>query len=244
MQNEATVFDDIVQRRRSMRIFSADAPMDEGAVQRSLQRALLAPNSSNMQVWEFYRVSDPEKLQVLAKYCMGQRAATTARELVLVVVRRDLWKKRADYMVEFNEQYYADKPELQHRLKRIKKYYRRLMPMYYFQDWFGIWGRMRQLIVFFASFRRPVVWQVRKQDLRVVCHKSAALAAQTFMLSMSAEGYDTCPMEGFDSRLVKRYMHLPRTAEINMIIACGPGTPEGLYNERIRVPEEDVLFTR
>ena len=90
MQNEATVFDDIVQRRRSMRIFSADAPMDEGAVQRSLQRALLAPNSSNMQVWEFYRVSDPEKLQVLAKYCMGQRAATTARELVLVVVRRDL----------------------------------------------------------------------------------------------------------------------------------------------------------
>ena len=75
-------------------------------------------------------------------------------------------------MVEFNEQYYADKPELQHRLKRIKKkYYRRLMPMYYFQDWFGIWGRMRQLIVFFASFRRPVVWQVRKQDLRVVCHK-------------------------------------------------------------------------
>ena len=35
-------------------------------------------------------------------------------------------------------------------------------------------------------------------------HKTCALAAQTFMLAMSNEGYDTCPMEGFDSRRVKK----------------------------------------
>lgn len=242
MNSTAEVFNEIVQRRRSMRIYDADAPFDRDAVKRSIERAVLAPNSSNMQLWEFYRIHDAEKIAAIARYSMKQKAATTARELVLVVVRRDLWKQRSQYMLQHYEAYYADKPDQSARLKRFRGYYGRLMPMYYFQDWLGIWGRIRQLIVLFASFRRPVVWQVRKQDLRVVCHKSAALAAQTFMLSMTAEGYDTCPMEGFDSMKVKRYLKLPRAAEINMIISCGPGTPQGLYNERIRVPNSEVIF--
>lgn len=234
-------FDALVRSRRSMRIYDQEQPFDGLAVQRSLERAVLAPNSSNMQLWEFYRVRDKEKLRVVAKYCMGQKAATTAREMVLVVVRRNLWKKHSRFMLQHYEQYYKEHPEQSHRLNRFKKYYGRMMPMYYFQDWFGLWGRVRQLIVLFASFSRPVVWQVRKQDLRVVCHKSAALAAQTFMLSMQAEGYSTCPMEGFDSKKAKRYLNLPKGSEINMIISCGPPTKEGIYNERIRVPNESVI---
>lgn len=242
MKESAEMFDAIVHRRRSMRIFDAEIPFERDAVLRSIQRAVLAPNSSNMQLWEFYRISKPEMIQQIAKYSMGQRAAKTARELVVIVVRRDKWRQRAKFVLDHNETYYADKPELQHRLHRIRNYYKRLMPMYYFQDWFGVWGWLRKLIVFFASFFRPVVWQVSKSDLRVVCHKSAALAAQTFMLSMTAEGYDTCPMEGFDSHKVKRYLQLPHASEINMIIACGPGTQKGIYSERIRVPEAEVIF--
>jgi nitroreductase len=75
-----------------------------------------------------------------------------------------------------------------------------------------------------------------------VVHKSAALAAQTFMLSMTAEGYDTCPMEGFDSKRIKRFLGLPRGAEINMVVSCGPGRPEGIYGARLRVPEREVVF--
>ena len=63
--------------------------------------------------------------------------------------------------------------------------------------------------------------EVTSSDLRVVVHKSAALAAQNFMLSMSSSGYDTCPMEGFDSVRVKKILNLPSSAEINMIIGCG-----------------------
>ncbi len=236
----AADFDALVRSRRSMRIYDAEAPFDRESVERSLERAMLAPNSSNMQ---FIRVSDKDKIDTLARYCMGQRAAATARELVLVVVRRDKWKERARFMLDHYEAYYADRPDEQHRLRRFRSYYGRMMTMYYFQDWFGLWGRVRQLIVWFASFRRPVVWQVRKQDLRVVAHKSAALAAMTFMLSMQAEGYATCPMEGFDSKKVKRYLGLPRSAEINMIISCGPGTERGVYNARIRVPAEELITT-
>jgi nitroreductase len=241
MTEDAQVFDRIVGERRSMRIFDEQQRMDGTAVHRSLQRALLAPNSSNMQLWEFYRVTDPVQLKQIARYCMNQSAARTAHELVLVVVRRDKWRERAKFNFEFHKKRFGNR-ELSSKERRKLNYYSRLMPLYYFQDWFGLWGMIRKLVVFVSSFWRPVVWAVSKSDLRLVCHKSAALAAQTFMLSMQAEGYATCPMEGFDLWKVRRYLKLPIAADISMIIACGPGTEKGIYHERIRLPEEEVIF--
>ena len=81
-----------------------------------------------------------------------------------------------------------------------------------------------------------------KADQRVMVHKSCALAAQTFMLSVTAEGYDTCPMEGFDRNRVHKFLNLPSGAEINMIVAVGKGMKEGIYGQRIRLPYEDVVF--
>ena len=87
---------------------------------------------------------------------------------------------------------------------------------------------------------RPIYREVLRKDMRVVAHKSAALAAQNFMLSMAAEGYDTCPMEGADTWRVKRVLGLPVGAEVNMIISCGIRLPEGLYGERFRIPFVEV----
>ena len=75
---------------------------------------------------------------------------------------------------------------------------------------------------------------------RITAHKSCALAAQTFMLSISAEGFHTCPMEGSDTWRVKKVLNLPRGAEINMIVSCGIRKPEGVYGERFRIPFEEV----
>ena len=71
--------------------------------------------------------------------------------------------------------------------------------------------------------------------MRVVVHKSAALAAQNFMLSMVAYGYDTCPMEGFDSLRVKKVLKLPSNTEINMILGCGIRSPKGIYLSLIHI---------
>jgi nitroreductase len=87
---------------------------------------------------------------------------------------------------------------------------------------------------------RPIFYQVSEGDMRVVVHKTCALAAQTFMLAMAHEGYDTCPMEGFDSRRVKRLLKLPYGAEINMIISCGIREENGIWGDRMRVPFEEV----
>ena len=82
--------------------------------------------------------------------------------------------------------------------------------------------------------------EVRASDMRIVAHKSAALAAENFMLSMAAIGYDTCPMEGHDSVLVKKALDLPAGAEINMVIGCGIREPHGVYGPRFRVPFSTV----
>ncbi len=76
--------------------------------------------------------------------------------------------------------------------------------------------------------------------MRVVVHKTCALAAQTFMLAMANEHYDTCPMEGFDSRRVKSILKLPQGAEINMVIACGIRDEQGVWGDRMRLPFNEI----
>ena len=57
----------VVESRRSVRKF-ADEPIPDEVVRRCLELALLAPTSSNLQAWEFYRVVDPEKKRLLAGF--------------------------------------------------------------------------------------------------------------------------------------------------------------------------------
>ena len=73
-----------------------------------------------------------------------------------------------------------------------------------------------------------------------MAHKSAGLAAQNFMISMAAIGYDTCPMEGSDTLRVKNVLNLPRGAEITMVIGCGIRDEKGIYGPRFRVPFEEI----
>lgn len=241
MKEEAKVFNDIVDERRAIRRYDDTVEMPSGVVERSLKRATLAPSSSNMQLYEFYRITKKEDLKILAEYCMGQGTATSAHEMVVVVVRLDLYKERAKHNRENLSKLWKGKNE--RRYKRINNYYGKLMPAFYFTDPFGLVGWLKKLIVTVVGFSRPVVREVRKKDMHVTGHKSAALAAQTFMLSITSEGYGTCPMEGADSKRIKRWLKLPRRAEINMVISAGPPKyPEALYNDRLRVPLDEVIF--
>lgn len=234
-------FDKIIQKRRSVRIYDETAPFDESVIKRGLERAVLSPNSSNMQLWEFYWVKSKEVHDVLSHACMGQSAAKTAKQLVVFVTRQDKWKERVKWNIANLEKQFERK-ELTSRDKRAFDYYRKLMPLVYRYDPFGLNTLLRTIIVFFMGFNKPFLRIRNNGDQRVMTHKSCALAAQTFMLSLASDGYDTCPMEGFDADLVKKALHLPALAEITMIVACGIGKPEGIYSERLRVPNEEVIF--
>lgn len=240
MRKEAQYFDDIVQARRSIRIYDDKATFDETAVDRSLERALLSPNSSNLQLWEFYRVKSKAKKNELAKYCLGQNAAKTANELIVFVTRKDKWKERARFVLAEAKKEFPATLSKKHKL--IIEYYDKLIPTLYFSDPVDIAGSFKKIASVVSGTFQPIPREVTATDMRIVVHKSVALAAQTFMLSMKAEGYDTCPMEGFDSVRVKKFLNLPRGAEICMIVSVGTAKPEGVYGKRVRIPKEQVIF--
>ena len=231
-----------IQYRRSVRVFKNEA-LDDEKVKECIRLATLAPTSSNMQLWEFYQITTPEVLEKLTQASFNQNAAKTARQMVVVVARKDLWRKRVQSNVSFLKSQYGEKPPADYskREKFALNYYQKIVPTLYF-DFIGILGALKFLVFQIIGIFKPIYRQARRSDMRIVAQKSAALAAQNFMISMAAINYDTCPMEGFDSLRVKKILNLPSAAEINMIIGCGIREESGVYGERFRVPFEEVYF--
>lgn len=233
-------FQDIVEFRRSNRAFDPAVSVPDDVIQKSLERAVLSPNSSNMQLWEFHWIQTKPELEKYIPLCLDQRAAKTAQHMVVFVCRRDLWKKRANWNLEKIKETIVGEPnKLQ---KASLNYYGKIMPLIYSNDLFGVMTFIRKSISFFMGLRKPFYRSGGLASQRIVVHKSCALAAQTFMLSIAAEGYHTCPMEGFDEKRVRKALNLPRKADINMIIAVGKGTEDGIWGPRFRVPNEEVIF--
>jgi len=243
LTNEKTV-SDAIEYRRSVRVYKKES-IDEQKVQECIRLATLAATSSNMQLWEFYHVVSPEVLEKLTTASFLQVAAKTAQQMVVVVARKDLWQKRALSNIDFLKKQYGNKPESEYtkREKFAMNYYNKIVPGIY-TDLLGILGMAKFIAFKIIGVFRPIYREVRQSDMRIVAHKSAALAAQNFMISMAAINYDTCPMEGFDSQMVKKALHLPSSSEINMIIACGIRDENGIFAERFRVPFEEVYFKK
>lgn len=230
-----------INYRRSVRVYKQE-PIPQEDVRECLELAVKAPTSSNLQLWEFHHITDKELLSKLSKACFNQNAARTADQLVVVLARKDLWNSRRKANLKFLDEAFGA-GELSEKASKRKKvamtYYGKLIPLTYF-DILGLFGWIKYLVYWVIGLFRPIYRQARNSDMRIVAHKSAGLAAQTFMLAMSAKGYDTCPMEGSDTWRVKKILGLPVLAEVNMIIACGLRAENGVYGPRFRIPFEEV----
>ncbi|MFJ1351844.1 nitroreductase family protein [Capnocytophaga canimorsus] len=233
---------EILNYRRAVRLYDETQPIETEKVRECLELAQLAPTSSNMQLWEAYHVTDKSVLTKLTEACLSQSAAKTAQQMVVFVARQDLYKERAKAILEFEKGNVQRNSPLERQAKRIKDretYYGKLMPFLY-RRCFGLLGWVRKIMVLSIGLFRPIVRQVSEAEVRTVVHKSCALAVQTFMIAMAEKQYDTCPLEGFDSKLVKKALKLPPDTEINMIITCGIRKEGGIWGERFRVPFEEI----
>jgi nitroreductase len=228
VNHERTV-SEAIEYRRSVRVFKKD-PIDEQKVKEYIHLSTLAATSSNMQLWEFYHIVTPNILQEIATASFDQSAAKTAQQIVVVVVRKDLWRKRMQANIAFLKSQYGNKKQAEYskREKFALNYYQRIIPSIY-SDFLGVLGMIKFLAFQIIGLFRPIYRQARQSDMRIVAHKSAGLAAQNFMVSMASLNYDTCPMEGFDSLRVKKIVHLPSSSEINMLIGCGIREENGVY---------------
>lgn len=240
--NQEKIVSEAISYRRSVRIYDANKPIQTAIVKKCLEQAALAPNSSNMQLWEFYHITSKDIIAKIAPFCFNQNAAKTAQQLVIFVTRKDLWKERAKANLKFiDKNFGANNPKEKQtsREKTARNYYGKIIPFAY-ADFLGILGFLKFIMVTIIGFFKPIYRQVRKSDMRIVAHKTCGLAAENFMISMAAEGYDTCPMEGSDTLRVKNLLGLPSGAEINMIVSCGIRDPKGVYGERFRIPFQEI----
>lgn len=230
--------------RRSVRVYDPKQTIDSTIVKECIRQASLAPTSSNLQLWEFYHVTKEDTKKSLAKACLNQNAARTATQFVVMVARKDKWKSRVKANLSFlKTQFEQQEVRDTKREKMATNYYTKIIPTLY-TDFFGLLGRFKRIIASLQGIAQPTYRQVLSSDMNIVAHKSTALAAQNFMLSMAAHNYDTCPMEGFDSKRVKAILGLPQQAMITMVISCGVRGKGGIYGPQFRVPFEEVYFEK
>jgi len=232
----------ILNYRRSVRYYSDTKLIDTEKVAHCLRLAQLAPTSSNMQLYEMYHITDKDVLKKLASACLEQNSADTAQEMVVFVTRQDLHRKREKEVFRLEIENIRRTSPVEKQEKRIKKwrmYYEKLLPILYTR-FFGILGIIRKITALGIGLFRPMMRQVSEADMRVVVHKSCGLVAQTFMLAMAEQGYDTCALEGFDSLRVKKLLKLSYGAEINMVVTCGIREEKGVWGDRTRLPFEEV----
>ena len=229
-------FEKVVRSRRSVRAFT-DEEIPEEVMRRCLDLALLAPNSSNLQPWEFYWVRDQEKKAKLSEYCFNQPATETAQELIVCVARINTWRRNREVMLDHFQKMEAPVANA------LLEYYKRIVPLAYGHGPFYWFAPIKRLMFFLTGLFRAIPRKpARKADMRVWAHKSTALACENLMLALRAYGYDSCPIEGMDESRVRRLVNLPRGAEVCMIIAAGKRAPNGIYGEQIRFDKSLFVF--
>jgi nitroreductase len=237
-QTDVGEFEKVVKNRRSVRLFTAD-PVPKAVIENALDWALLAPNSSNLQCFELLWIQNTEAKNQLKKFCFGQPAAKSAPELIVVVAKPYLWKKHAKQMLHVFQEQESKGVEVP---KSAKDYYGKLAPMVYRQGPLGILGLVKKIAFFFVGLKKIVPREPTSHgEMRIWANKSAALACQNFMMGLSAQGFDSCPMEGFDSKRVKKLLKLSRCDDIVMVISCGKRSPGGVYGPRLRFPKEQFI---
>ena len=230
-------FFDLIEKRRSVRKFSNKKIPNE-VIGKALKAALLAANSSNLQPWEFYWVKDRNNKDDLIKACFSQNAAKTAQELIVAVSRIDTWKRNKNLILKN----YKEKGKL---LPIVEKYYKKVIPISYVHDGIGILGIVKKIMSFFIGivglFRPVPRGPIFRHDVFEIVTKTTALACQNFMMALVAQGYDSCPMEGFDEKRVKKILDLNKNTHVVMVLGVGKADPKGVYGDRFRIDEDLVI---
>ena len=224
----------VVESRRSVRVFKKDSIKEEH-IKECLELALLAPTSSNLQCWEFYWVRSKDKKEKLKTYCLSQLAARTAQELIVCVARTDTWKQNKNKILKYLQ-------ENNSKSKSALSYYQKIVPLVYTQGPFGILGFMKRILIFFIGMFKVVPREPTSfSDMRVWAHKTTALACENLMLALRAYGYDSCPMEGMDSKKIGKMLRLTRKSEVCMVIGVGKREKNGIYSKRFRLDSKDFI---
>ncbi len=238
MTDNQRIFDEVVRSRRSVRVFTGEK-ISADIIEKALEHATLAPNSSNLQPWEFYWVKDEAKKVELRKICLSQAGAQTASELIVCVARTKTWKKVCAYQLD---QLKAASLAGTAVPEMAFQYYRKLVPLAYDNGFLNLKGLVKKLLFFAVGLKKPMVRGPSSEtDMQIWAVKSTALACENLMLSVQAAGYNSLPMEGFDAARMHRLLGLASDAITVMVIAIGKEKAGSPSVPRIRMDQKEFV---
>ncbi|MFN7040146.1 MAG: nitroreductase family protein [Acidovorax temperans] len=219
--------------RRAIRKFGPSSVSDTD-IQELLSEAALAPSSGNLQPYQMHWIRDPSLKAEIALACNGQKAATTASTLIVVVASPALGRKTAADQLAYIDASAS-------LVSNAKTYHRKHIAK--FQKILGIGSSAvwTPLVGLLAMVRPGLsLLPIGHIGSRHWAARNAVLAAQTLMLGAASKGIDTCPMEGFSATQVARLLGLPRGAVVPMVIALGYRADDVL-EDRWRRQVEDMV---
>jgi nitroreductase len=226
----------VLEQRRAIRDFD-DAPIDEHRLRQVLEAALLAPSSSNLQLFRLHVVTSPDKRALLAAACMGQRAARGAPVLIAVAAcPQEAAASLAEQAQALSEELTLTPSARQHALDHVKT-------MRAVVRWTSLtaFAPLVRFALWCARFARPVPeLPAGERAFRQWAVRNSAFAAQTLMLAAEAHGYASCPMEGFDRFRVQRALGLQHE-HVWLVIALGHRADNARVEPRWRRPFSTMI---
>jgi nitroreductase len=228
---EFQAFRAVAEARRSARSFLPE-PIPESVLAACFDVAIRAPSSHNLEIWRFLDVRQPQTRIALNHLCLDQSPAREAANLVVAVARPDLWRIGAERMLARLRADAGGRPaDADYRawLPRLTKKYEIMVPLLFADGPRHMLAPVKAALLWaIARFRPMMRGPFGRSEQQMWAIKTTALACENFMLALTAAGYDSCPLEGFDEPKVKRLFALPDEARVVMVIAAGRRGPHAL----------------
>ena len=204
-------------KRRAVKVFDPEQISGE-LRERVLDAARHAPSSFNSQPYRFVWVQSAVKKDAIAKFCLGQKPAETASALVVAVADIGSLSATSQSQLEWMRKGSFSEEKI-HDFERTARIGRIL----FMPGPFGMFAAIKRAFFWLLSLRMVLgTPPLSRQDLFKWAGKSTSLACQNLMIAAEALGMNTCPMEGFDSRRLSRFLGLrSQHHEIVMVIAIG-----------------------
>lgn len=245
IQDQFGLFCRVIKTRRSARTYLSD-PIPDHILETCFEMAITAPSSHNLEIWRFLVIKSPEVRRKMNVLCLNQSQVLQAPTMIVAVARPDLWKIGCKKILSRLKEDAANPmidENYKHWIPKLIKKYTIMVPLLFVDGPFHILAPLKMVIMWLVALFRPMMrGPFGRSEQQMWAVKTAALACETFMLAVSASGYDTCALEGFDEPRVKKLLSLPSKARIVMVISAGKKGPEALI-PRIRFEKSHYVQT-
>lgn len=104
----------------------------------------------------------------------------------------------------------------------------------------NIWGEAAEPVQQFIYPAIDQYYRDKPQVQRDEIMRSSGIFAQTLMLAAQAQGYDSCPMDGFDFEAVGKVVNKPDHYQIALMVAIGKGISQP-YPRIGKLPLEQIV---